>query len=474
MLRLLVVDQTGMAFDFCCVLQVTAPGTYVFPLQEVHSSAASISVNSTAAPPRSRPPPRVASFGSLRGLYNAAAAQNSSSSGIGTRPRTRSAFDSSTDPTDELLSSTALLEEDELLEERTVLNSGSDDARCLSWSSLESAAAAPASTGTAAAHRHQQQQQQEQQRYTTSSRSAVTATTGASHLALVVVVARSNSSCSGSSAKAASDSSSSSSSSSGGTTVLLRSNVSILNDTPAPALIDTYRTGAASLQTLAPSARAALPLPLLVRRSLRVRADGTHAWDAPIKLTPALLNPTTPSALRRTQALEANSLHLRCTPHDNSSTDAVTAVTAAIGSASDSARLTSPVRDRSRSTAVGSLDVADVQHRGRSASASGPSSRTASPTQVHSLLHSLHLNASCSLARVRIKFLVIKLCLLFLWTFASMAQIDQLLLHSISYVLYVISCVYCRIVDRHRLLVASLLALQQQPWLPAVTLLQQH
>jgi hypothetical protein len=347
--------------------QVTAPGTYVYPLQEMHNTATS-HANSTGVASRSRPPPRVASFGSLRGLYNAAAAHNSNSSGSGTRPRTRSAFDSSTNLADELLSNTTLLEEDEMLNDRTVQHSGSDDARCLSWSSLESAAAAPASTGVAAGHHRQQQQQQ--QRYTTSSKGGtVAAIAGASHLALVVVVSRS--------------SSSSNSSSGGGTTVLLRSNVSILNDTPAPALIDTYRTGAASLQTLAPTARASLPLPLLVRRSLRVRADGTHAWDAPIKLTPALLNPTTPSALRRTQALEANSLHLRCTPHDSGSADTVTAATAATAAvAGDSSKVSSPVRDRSRSSGVSTFEVADVQHWGRSASASGPSSRTTSPTQV--------------------------------------------------------------------------------------------
>jgi hypothetical protein len=383
----------------------------MYPLQEIHSNAASINANLATVPPRSRPPPRVASFGSLRGLYNAAAAQNSGSTGSGTRPRTRSAFDSSTDLADSFLSNSALLEEDELLEERTVQLSGSDDARCLSWSSLESAAAAPASTGTAAAHRHQQQQQQ---RYTTSSKGTVAATAGASHLALVVVVSRSSSS---SETAANGNSSSNRSSSGGGTTVLLRSNVSILNDTPAPALIDTYRTGAESLQTLAPTACASLPLPLLARRSLRVRADGTHAWDAPIKLTPALLNPTTPSALRRTQALEANSLHLRCTPHDNSSADALSVATAAAGSGSDSAKLSSPVRDRSRSTAVKSFDVADVQYRGRSASASGPSSRTASPTQVNSIVYYSNFSCvsatSCSLVGARIAVQFIKLCLLF-------------------------------------------------------------
>ncbi|CAM9450123.1 unnamed protein product, partial [Phaeothamnion confervicola] len=54
-----------------------------------------------------------------------------------------------------------------------------------------------------------------------------------------------------------------------------------------------------------------LPLPLLLSKRLRLRGDGVNAWDAPIQLTAALLDPSVPNALRRTQAMETNSLVLQ-------------------------------------------------------------------------------------------------------------------------------------------------------------------
>lgn len=64
---------------------------------------------------------------------------------------------------------------------------------------------------------------------------------------------------------------------------------------------------------LAAGARLALPLPVLSSWQLRVAGDATDAWSRPLRLSPALLDPAVPNALRLTSDMERNSLCLRMT-----------------------------------------------------------------------------------------------------------------------------------------------------------------
>lgn len=62
---------------------------------------------------------------------------------------------------------------------------------------------------------------------------------------------------------------------------------------------------------LAPGARLALPLSVLSSWQLRIEGDATDAWYRPLRLSPALLDPAVPNALRLTSDMERNSVCLR-------------------------------------------------------------------------------------------------------------------------------------------------------------------
>lgn len=80
---------------------------------------------------------------------------------------------------------------------------------------------------------------------------------------------------------------------------------------PSAAAGDGSRSSA--VVRLAAGARLALPLPVLSCWQLRVAGDATEAWSHPLRLSPALLDPAVPNALRLTSDMERNSLCLRMT-----------------------------------------------------------------------------------------------------------------------------------------------------------------
>lgn len=69
--------------------------------------------------------------------------------------------------------------------------------------------------------------------------------------------------------------------------------------------------GAAATVLLAPGARLALPLSVLASWQLGIAGDATDAWSRPLRLSPALLDPGVPNALRLTGGMERNSICLR-------------------------------------------------------------------------------------------------------------------------------------------------------------------
>lgn len=71
--------------------------------------------------------------------------------------------------------------------------------------------------------------------------------------------------------------------------------------------------GSAAVVRLAAGARLALPLSVLSSWQLRIAGDATTAWSRPLRLSPALLDPAVPNALRFTSDMERNSLCLRLT-----------------------------------------------------------------------------------------------------------------------------------------------------------------
>lgn len=71
--------------------------------------------------------------------------------------------------------------------------------------------------------------------------------------------------------------------------------------------------GSATVVRLAAGARLSLPLSVLSSWQLRIAGDSTSAWSRPLRLSPALLDPAVPNALRLTSGMERNSLCLRLT-----------------------------------------------------------------------------------------------------------------------------------------------------------------
>ena len=71
------------------------------------------------------------------------------------------------------------------------------------------------------------------------------------------------------------------------------------------------RGGNTPVVRLAPGARLALPLSVLKSWHLRIVGDATDARTRPLRLSPALLDPTVPNALRFTSDMEQNSVCLR-------------------------------------------------------------------------------------------------------------------------------------------------------------------
>lgn len=69
--------------------------------------------------------------------------------------------------------------------------------------------------------------------------------------------------------------------------------------------------GGAPIVKLAPSERLALPLSVLSSWQLRLVGDGTDTRHRPLRLSPALLDPAVPDALRLTGDMERNSLCLK-------------------------------------------------------------------------------------------------------------------------------------------------------------------
>lgn len=73
----------------------------------------------------------------------------------------------------------------------------------------------------------------------------------------------------------------------------------------------TPGAGAAPVVKLAPGARLALPLSVLASWQLRLVGDATDTRSRPLRLSPALLDPAVPNALRLTGDMERNSLCLK-------------------------------------------------------------------------------------------------------------------------------------------------------------------
>lgn len=77
--------------------------------------------------------------------------------------------------------------------------------------------------------------------------------------------------------------------------------------------------GSETIVVLGPGARVALPLSVLASWRLRIAGDATNAWSRPLRLSPALLDPAVPNALRLTGDMERNSVCLRLTRHNGGS-----------------------------------------------------------------------------------------------------------------------------------------------------------
>ncbi|CAN0363545.1 unnamed protein product, partial [Discosporangium mesarthrocarpum] len=112
-----------------------------------------------------------------------------------------------------------------------------------------------------------------------------------------------------------------------GLVVELRSNVRLENSTPSEVELHieegrargrgeqrgrvTARRRRSKVVRLSPGKGLTLPLPMLKSTRLRLRGDATDTVARPIRLSPALLDPTIPDALRSTRDMERNSLCLR-------------------------------------------------------------------------------------------------------------------------------------------------------------------
>lgn len=91
--------------------------------------------------------------------------------------------------------------------------------------------------------------------------------------------------------------------------------------------------GSETVVVLAPGTRVALPLSVLASWRLRIAGDATNAWSRPLRLSPALLDPAVPNALRLTGDMERNSVCLRLTRHNGRSFSGGTSSVPSTGSA---------------------------------------------------------------------------------------------------------------------------------------------
>lgn len=91
--------------------------------------------------------------------------------------------------------------------------------------------------------------------------------------------------------------------------------------------------GRETIVVLVPGARVALPLSVLASWRLRIAGDATNAWSRPLRLSPALLDPAVPNALRLTGDMERNSMCLRRTRYNGGSFSGGTSAGPATGSA---------------------------------------------------------------------------------------------------------------------------------------------
>lgn len=78
-----------------------------------------------------------------------------------------------------------------------------------------------------------------------------------------------------------------------------------------PGSVKSVSSGSGAFVRLAAGAQLALPLPVLASSKLRIIGDATNTQSRPLKLSPALLDPNVPNALRLTSNMERNSVCLR-------------------------------------------------------------------------------------------------------------------------------------------------------------------
>lgn len=102
--------------------------------------------------------------------------------------------------------------------------------------------------------------------------------------------------------------------------------------------------GGAAIVRLAPGARLALPLPVLATWRLRIVGDATHARSHPLRLSPALLDPAVPNALRLTGDMERNSVCLRMTKPGGGPLGGSKSAASPAGGSTPSAAATAPAR----------------------------------------------------------------------------------------------------------------------------------
>lgn len=91
--------------------------------------------------------------------------------------------------------------------------------------------------------------------------------------------------------------------------------------------------GSETVVVLVPGTRLALPLSVLASWRLRIAGDATNAWSRPLRLSPALLDPAVPNALRLTGDMERNSVCLRLARHNGGSFSGGTSAAPSTGSA---------------------------------------------------------------------------------------------------------------------------------------------
>ena len=125
--------------------------------------------------------------------------------------------------------------------------------------------------------------------------------------------------------------------------------------------------GRETVVVLVPGARVALPLSVLASWRLRIAGDATNAWSRPLRLSPALLDPAVPNALRLTGDMERNSVCLKLTRLNGGSfsrgmsTAPSTGSTAATTAAAASAARGEPFRSGSGSILVPEGGLGDVE-----------------------------------------------------------------------------------------------------------------